>query len=131
MPRKIAGADKANIHQTLTLNISASLLTVKSISSGVLYLLNEKRTAPFLDPGYSAPKTCDPVEAPLEHALPPEADIPCKSRLKSSISFSSDSGRHTFNTVYKLLSRLAESPWNSTPGISCFSFSIILALSPV
>ena len=35
----------------------------------------------------------------MMQALPPEAEIPDKSRLNKSISFSSDSGRLTFNTV--------------------------------
>ncbi len=39
-----------------------------------------------MDSGYRAPNTCEPVVAPLEHALPPEAEIPCRSRLNKSIS---------------------------------------------
>jgi hypothetical protein len=65
------------------LKISASFSTAKSISSGVLYLLKEKRIAPRLELGYKAPNTCEPVVAPLEHALPPEAEMPWRSRLNT------------------------------------------------
>src|SRR5690349_12953543 len=61
---------------TVTLNNSASFETAVSISFSVLYLLNENRTAPRFEPGYNAPSTCEPVCAPLEHALPPDTEIP-------------------------------------------------------
>ena len=40
---------------------------------------------------------------PEEQALPPEAAIPCISKLKSSIELHTSLGKQTLSTVYRLL----------------------------
>src|SRR5690606_36691545 len=92
--------------------------TTTSTSSFVVYLLNEKRTDGLLGLDPIAVKTCEPILDPELQALPPEAEIPAISRLKSNISAISISGKQTFKTVYKLFLE-SRSPFTEQPGI-CF-----------
>ena len=81
-----------------------------SISFRVLYLPKENLTVAW--PCLSALielSTCDPLLAPLLHALPPEAQTPCKSKRNKNISAFSCGGKVTLRTVYKLSSD-ADSP---------------------
>src|SRR5574343_788917 len=101
---------------------SFSFSTTVSISSLVLFLQNEKRTAALLLGEPIAVNTCEPTFEPEEQALPPEEEIPAMSKLNNIISPISDSGKDTFNTVYKLFSGLI-SPLKSTPGIAARTLS--------
>jgi hypothetical protein len=71
-----------------------------SISSNVVYLENEKRRLALVGSWYpSALRTCEPVVAPLEQALPPEQDMPSRSSRNSAIPLFGWGGNLTLNTV--------------------------------
>ena len=97
---------------------SFSFSTTLSISSFVLFLLNEKRTVTWLGLLFTARITCEPWSAPLVQALPPLAQILLISRLKSIISLFSVLGKLALNTAYRLLPN--GSPLNATPLIFFF-----------
>src|SRR5690606_19432577 len=92
--------------------------TTTSTSPFVLYLLNEKRTDGVLGLDPTADNTCEPILEPELQALPPEAEIPAISRLKSDISAISISGKQSFKSVYELFLE-SSSPFTEQPGI-CF-----------
>jgi len=62
-------------------------LTVKSISSNVLFLLNEKRRAGLFKSQAIASKTCESETAPDEQEAPPDTAIPAISSSQSTYSF--------------------------------------------